>query len=128
MAVNYPIALQQTRMDAVDAAINSGVGTAVLEIGTAAMAVTLVSINLQNPAFGAASAADPSVITLQGVTLSGVASNTGTAAAAQIKDRDGNVVVSGLTVGTSATDVILDNTSVNSGQTVNITAGTLTHS
>jgi hypothetical protein len=37
------------------------------------------------------------------------------------------VIVDGLTVGTSASDIIVGSTTVSSGQTVTITSGTITH-
>jgi len=58
---------------------------------------------------------------------SGVASGTGTAAAARFKDSTGTIVADGLTVGTSGTDVIIDNVSIASGQTVNLNSATITH-
>jgi hypothetical protein len=62
------------------------------------------------------------------VPLSIAASATGTAALAEFRNNAGTTIVSGLTVGTSATDIILNSTSITSGQTVTITAGTITHS
>jgi hypothetical protein len=67
------------------------------------------------------------VITLSGVPLSVAASATGTAAKAEIRDNADTTVVSGLTVGTSGSDINLTSTSVTSGQTVTITSGTITH-
>jgi hypothetical protein len=110
-------------MQAVRDDIDSGVGAATLEIGTAGMATVLVSITLADPASTVAG----SILTLAGMPKSGTAGNTGTAAAARIKESGGTVIVDGLTVGLAATDVIIDNTSINSGQTVNLTAGTITH-
>ena len=43
------------------------------------------------------------------------ADNTGTAAIARIKDSNGNVVVQGLTVGTSGTDIVISSTSIVEG-------------
>lgn len=93
-----------------------------LQIGTTGMAVTLATIILQKPSFSIAS----KVATLLGVPLSATAGNTGTAAAAQITDSAGTVIISGLTVGTSGTDIIINSTSITSGQTVQVTAGTIT--
>lgn len=69
------------------------------------------------------------VITLSGLPLSGTASlaGTNTAAKAEIRDNSNNVIISGLTVGTSATDIIISSTSITSGQTVTVTAATITH-
>ena len=68
-----------------------------------------------------------SVLTLSGTPLSATASASGTAAKAEIRNNAGTVIVSGLTVGTSASDIVLDSVSITSGQTVNITSGTFTH-
>jgi hypothetical protein len=129
LSVSYVAALQNTRMDAVAAAIDAHAtlpGT--LEIGTTGMAITLVAITLADPGFVRSGTPPNVLITMQGVPKSGTASATNTAAAARIKDGSGTVVVSGLTVGTSAADIILNSTSITNGQTVTITAGTITHS
>jgi hypothetical protein len=67
------------------------------------------------------------VLTLSGTPLSATASAAGTAAKAQFRDNAGTVIVDGLTVGTSASDIIVGSTTVSSGQTVTITSGTITH-
>jgi len=125
MAVSYVAALQTTRMNAVVSAIDVNASPATLEIGTAAMAATLVVITLGDPSF--AVAGTPAVATMQGVPKSGTASGSGTAAAARIKDGGGNVIVSGLTVGVGTGDIQLNSTSISNGQTVTISAGTITH-
>jgi len=124
MTVTYPNALKDTRMQAVIDAIDAGAGAGKLEIGTAGMAAVLATITL----------ADPSATKLNGVlTLSGVplqdasADATGTAAQARIRDSNNIDVVTGLTVGTAATDIILDSTSITAGQAVTIDTGTITH-
>ncbi len=55
------------------------------------------------------------------------AGNTGTAAAAQIKTSGATADLTGLTVGTSGTDIVLDNTSINSGQNVTLTSAVISH-
>lgn len=67
------------------------------------------------------------VLTLSGTPLSATASATGTAAKAELRNNAGTVIVSGLTVGTSGTDIIISNTAITSGQTVQVTSGTITH-
>lgn len=123
MAVTYNASLKNTRMTAVTTAIDAGAGNATLEIGSAGFASTLATITLADPA----SSVVADVLTILGVPLAAVAANTGTAAAARIKDPSGTVVVSGLTVGTSGTDCIISSTSITSGDTVTLTAGTITH-
>ena len=55
------------------------------------------------------------------------ASAAGDLAAAVITDGDDNTVISGLTVGTSGTDIVVDSVTVASGQLVRVTTGTITH-
>jgi len=97
-----------------------------LVIGTSGLSGTtgvLATIVLQKPSFSIVG----KVATLLGVTLSVLASGSGTAALAELRDSDGNTVVSALTVGTSATDIVITSTSITAGETVSITAGTVTH-
>ena len=67
------------------------------------------------------------VLTISGTPLTATASGTGTAAKAELRDNAGNVIVSGLTVGTSATDIIINATAISSGQSVTLSSGTITH-
>jgi hypothetical protein len=128
MAISYSQALQNTRMDAVITAIDAHASPATLEICTAAYAAVLVSLTLSDPSFVRSGSKPNTLITLQGVPKSANASNTGTAAVARIKEGGGTVIADGLTVGTSATDIVLNSTSITSGQQVSITSGTITHS
>jgi len=123
MAVNYASALKSTRMQADISAIDANASPGVIEIGTTGMATVLVVITLAKPSFTESGG----VLTMAGAPKSGTASNTGTAAAARIKDGGGNVVVSGLTVGVSGSDINLGSVSVASGQVVTLSSGTLTH-
>lgn len=124
MAVNYAAALKSTRMAAVITAIDAGAGPGTLEICSAAFAAVLAIVPLADPSFTEAGG----VITMAGVPRSDVAADaTGTAAVARIKDSNGVVVVNNLTVGVGTGDVQLNSTSINAGQTVTITSGTITH-
>jgi len=122
MAVIYAAALRTTRMNDVKSAIDSGTAGSI-EIGTTAMASVLATIALTSPC----GSVTGDVLTLTMPHSDTSADNTGTAAAARIKDSSGAVVVSGLTVGLSATNVVLDSLSITSGQTVTLTAATITH-
>ncbi|BAB48040.1 hypothetical protein [Mesorhizobium japonicum] len=51
----------------------------------------------------------------------------GTAAKAQIKNSGGTALITGLTVGTTAADIILTSTTIASGQNVILTSATITH-
>lgn len=55
------------------------------------------------------------------------ATGTGAAAKARIRDDGGTVRVSGLTVGTSGADVIVDNTSIAEDQDVTINSAEIEH-
>jgi len=122
MAVTYTTAVKNARLTAVVTAIG---GTGVLEIGTAGMASVLATIALNATAGTAASG----VLTFSGFPKSDTSADaTGTAAAARIRTASaGTDIVTGLTVGTSASDINLDSTSITAGQTVTITAATITH-
>ena len=67
------------------------------------------------------------VLTISGTPLTATASATGTAAKAEFRDNAGNVIVSGLTVGSSSADIIINATAISTGQTVTLSAGTITH-
>lgn len=124
MAVTYTNAVKNARMDAVTTAAGT---TAVLEIGTTSMGTILASFTLNNPIGGAASGAG--VLTLSGFSKTATASATGTAAAARIRTATGGTdIITGLSVGTSGSDINLNNTSIASGQSVTINASpTITH-
>lgn len=124
MAVTYSTTVKNNRMTQVINAMDGGAGNAILKIGTAGMAATLVSITLAKPS----ATVSGGVLTFSGLPKTATASGTGTAAAAQLTDSTGTVVVDGLTVGTSGTNIIIDNTSIASGQTVNFNGtSTITH-
>jgi hypothetical protein len=124
MAVTYTNAVKIARMNAVTTAAGS---TAVLEIGTTAMGTVLATITLGNPIAGAATGAG--VLTLSGFPRSDTSADaTGTAAAARIRTATGGTdIITGLTVGLSGTDVILDSLSITAGQTLTINSCVFTH-
>lgn len=120
MTVTYTTAVKNARLDAVVTQIG---GAGVLEIGTAGMASVLATITL-NATAGTSSGG---VLTFSGFPKSATAANSGTAAAARIRTGGAVDIVTGLTVGTAATDIILNSTSITSGQTVTINSATITH-
>jgi len=130
MAVSYSQALQNTRMDSVITTIDAHASPATLEICTAAYAAVICIITLNDPSFVRSGTKPNTLITLQGVPKSGTASlaGTNTAAVARIKEGGGTVILDGLTVGTSGADINLNSTSITNGQTVTVSAGTITHS
>lgn len=122
MAVNYTTAVKNARLDAVITAIGA---TGVLEIGTTGMGTVLATIALGNPA----GTSTGGVLTFSGFPRSDTSADaTGTAAAARIRTASGGTdIVTGLTVGTSGSDINLDSVSITAGQTVTITSATITH-
>ena len=123
MAVTYTTAVKNARLDAVVTQIGSA---GVLEIGTTSMGTVLATIALGNPA-GTTSGG---ILTFTGFPRSDTSADaTGTAAAARIRTASGGTdIITGLTVGTSASDINLDSVSITAGQTVTITSATITHS
>ena len=122
MAVTYTTAVKNARLTAVVTQIGA---TGVLEIGTTGMASILATISLNSTAGTAASG----VLTFSGFPKSDVsAANTGTAAAARIRTASGGTdIITGLTVGTSGSDINLDSLNITAGQTITISADTITH-
>jgi hypothetical protein len=128
MGVIYSATAKTNRMtavrDLIDAAHGGGGGNGFVQIGTTGMATVLAEFTL-NHASGTVSG---SVLTFAGFPNSDTAANaTGTAAAARILDGNANEVITGLTVGLSASDIILDSISINAGQTVTLNSFTITH-
>lgn len=135
MAVVYNASLKTNRMNLVVNALGTataptipttGTLTGKLVIGTSALSGStgvLATITLNTtPA-----TVSGDVLTISGVPLSVAASDTGTAALAELRRNDDTVIVSGLTVATSGGNVTISNTSITTGQTVQVTSATLTH-
>lgn len=125
MAVTYSTACKTARMNAVVAQIDAGASTSTIEIGVSGFGTVLAVFDLPDPCGTVTNGVltfdmDPDLTDAS-------ANGSGTAAEARIKDGDGTVVISGLTVGTSGTDIVLDNNVINSGQTVTLTTGSITH-
>lgn len=122
MPVNYTNAVKVARMNAV---ISQAGATAVLELGTAGMAAVLATFPLNNPIGVAAGAG---VLTLSGFPKTDAADASGTAAAARIRAAVGGTdVVTSLTVGLSAADIVLDSVNFTAGQNVTINSAVITH-
>jgi len=134
MAVTYSSTVKDDRMQQVidrtigktPAAATGSAAAGSLVIGTSALSGAtgvLATIALTTTAFTLSGG----VLTVHGLPLSAVASAAGTAAKAEIRNNAGTVIVSGLTVATSAADIIVGTTTFSAGLTVTVTAGTITH-
>ncbi len=121
MALTLETALRNALADAIDTEINTGAGTATLQFETSGD-VEVATINLQNPAFGAAAAG---VITLAGVPLSDSSATGGTVAQFSIYDRDSTKQLEG-TVATSGADINITSTVIAATEVVQLTSLTLT--
>lgn len=135
MAVIYSAALKNDRMKLVLNYLGTATAPTIpttgtlsgkLVIGTSALSGAtgiLAVINLNSTPASVVN----DVLTISGVPLTATASASGTAAKAELRRNDDTVVVSGLTVGTSGSNVTVSNTAITSGQQVQVTSGTLTH-
>lgn len=123
MAVTYTTAVKTARMTAVRDAIDGGSAAGYIEIGTAGMSTVLATIPLTDPC----GTVSNGVLTFTMPHSDTSADNTGTAAAARIRASNATDVVTGLTVGTSGADINLDSVNITAGQTVTLTAGSITH-
>lgn len=124
MAANYRTSLKTTRMTAVRDDIDSGAGAGYIEICSSAYASVLATITLADPCGSVTG--DTLTFTMPKSDTS--ADATGTAAIARIKESTGTVIVQGLTVGTSGTDIILSSLAITAGDTVTLSSATITHS
>ena len=99
--------------------------SAKIRIYTAAYATVLCDVVCNAAALAAA--ASGGVLTLNAMTGPGTATGAGTAAIARIYKSDGTtMVMEGLTVGTSATNIVITNTTIAVNDTVTVTSGTIT--
>lgn len=123
MSVVYNTTLKNTRMTSVVTAIDVG-GAGYLEIGDTSMVHVLSTIHF-NSVCGTVTGG---VLTFSGTPLADAsAARTGTAAAAEVFSGGNTLIISGLTVSTSAADINLSSTSIVAGQSVTLTAATITH-
>jgi len=140
MSVVYSTAVKNERLQIVNDTVagksyaaSTGSATAgQLVIGTASLSgasgvLATIPLVTTGTAGGPFNTPSGGVLTLAGTPLSATATGTGTAALAEIRNNSGTTVVSGLTVGTSGTDITINATAISIGQTVQVTSGTITH-
>lgn len=127
MSVNYSMSVRNTRLAAVIAALDAGPSFGVLVIGTsllAGAAGVLATIPFQKPSF----VVSGGVMSVAGTPLAAIATGSGQAALAELRDSNGQVVASGLTVGLAGADFIVDYTTVNAGEYITLVSGSIQHS
>ncbi len=128
MALQFSVSVRNARLDAVESTAGTSAnlyirsGAAPADCATADSGTLLATIALPSDWMAAASAGAKA----KSGTWSVAASASGTAGHFRIKDSAGTTCHVQGTVGTSGTDMIIDNTSVNSGQTITISSFTLT--
>lgn len=127
MSVVYSQTLKHTRMNSVLSALDAVTAAPTIQIAdsTGFTNATDILVTITFAAVSATVASD--VLTFASLPVSNTAAFTGTATQARILDGSGNVVISGLTVGTSGTNIVLNTTSITAGQLVRIDTGTITH-
>ena len=119
--ITYSLAVAQARLEAVRTALNaSGGGSLRINSSTA---VPLVIVDLET-VIGAPAAR---VLTVISAPKQGTGVAAGAANNADLLDGASTVVASGLTVGTSGTDIILNDLAIAVGSLVTINSGTITH-
>ena len=119
MAVSLNTTLRNTRADAITTFAGNGAKLRIYTVG----AVQIVECVCGTPFAGAASSG---VLTLSAISQ-GTAGATGTVTNASIYKADGTtLIVSGLTVGTSASNVNLSSTLITTGDNVAISSATIT--
>lgn len=127
MALQLSVSARNAAIDAVETAVGTAPklriynGTLPSSCAAAANGTMLVEITLPSDWLTNASNGQKT----NSATWSGTASASGTATYFRILDSSGSTCHMQGTVGTSGADLVLDNTSINSGQTVQITSFTL---
>jgi hypothetical protein len=131
MALQYSIAVNQARLDAIESTIGTTAklriysGSVPAACSTAASGTLLCEMTLPSDWMAAATSAAPSVKSKSG-TWSGTGAATGTAGYWRLYDNAGTVCGAQGTAGTSGTDMILDNASIATSQTVTVNTFSLT--
>jgi hypothetical protein len=129
MALQYSVTVRNAKLDAVETAIGASAvlkirsGSAPANCAAADQGTVLATINLPSDWMDAATGGTKSKA---GTWTDASADATGTAGHFRLYASDGTTCHAQGTVGTSATDMIVDSTSFTSGQSFTVTAFTLT--
>ena len=125
MSIVYSDAVKIARLAVVQTAIEADAGVGAIRIYTASYTTLLATVPVEDSQV--ASGTGTVTLALIDAPSSVAAVGTGTAAIARLCDNSGDVVASNLTVGTSGTDIVVDSTSITTGQTVQVTTAVITH-
>lgn len=127
--LKYAVAVKNAMLDAITTQLGSNAklriysGTQPTDPDTALSGNTLLADLACSATFAAGAASG--VLTASAITTDSSADNTGTATFGSLLT-SGNVRKIDFTVGTSGTDMIINNTSINAGQAVSCSALTIT--
>jgi hypothetical protein len=146
MSVDYNTTLKTNRMQLVAdlvsgkvAASSTGsatagylvIGDSTLNGSSSSTTGVLVKFTLNSATGTVSNISGNIVLTLSGTPISTSATGTGTAAKAELWSNSGStstqVIVSGLTVGTTTQNIVINATAISSGQSVTLSSGTITH-
>jgi hypothetical protein len=120
MSVIYSSAAKDDRMESLNTLLANG-KLELLESSTIIATYTLTATPI-------ASTGGVATISLAANTVAAGASTVGSGLDGARFRTSGNVdVITGLTVGTAATDIIIDNTDVNTGQNITLSSVQITH-
>lgn len=124
MAITHPTAARNALADEIDALVNTGSTDAQGDFVILDDTTDLIEFELSDPAFGAAAGG---TITLAGTPKSATAGATGTADKFEVRNKDNTVIYTGTVTGDGGGgDVEIDNTSVASGQSAELTSHSYT--
>lgn len=132
MAIQLSVGVREARLNAIETTISTSPklyiysGTVTANCAAADPTGLLVTINLPSDWMAAAGTPGAGQKGILGGPWSATASGTGTAASFRIKDNAGTTCHIQGTVGQGTGDLQLDNTSIATNQTVNVTTFTLT--
>ena len=125
MALVISAAARSAMLDALDVVINTGAGTAVVEFQTPA-GVEVATLPLNNPAFDAASNGTMAMSFASDVTDTAATGNATNVSKFVIKDRGGNVVITGTLAGDGSGDINLNSLLIAANAVVQLDSFTLT--
>lgn len=123
-AFSYSTALRNAQLDAITSQIGTSGFMKFYPTGTSSCSGTVIAALPLSSA--AAAAASSGVLTFNAITNAN-ATSSATAICATITTSGGTVVVDGLSVGTSGSNINLVNNVINSGQPVSVSSFTITH-